>query len=267
MTVHLDKILNATAREDRNGVQLTRIAHLTAINARPDAVHAAALRADGMPRFGDPHPSFPGLRALDIVLEAIDVKQWRATITYREPSPEERGRFVPLGTVSDVEWFSTQVTVDRLYDAEGKRMFHWYAGNPTAITIVGGNVVETRVAGFRAVGVKAERADVQVPSVGARVTIPERTNPRTRQRFIGMTNRGYWSGDPPQTWLFVGLAGRLERGRWINTYEVIYRQDTWLLESVIEFNGAPPSDATLGNGITRFKVYASDNFNQLGFSV
>lgn len=267
MTVQLDQIQNASLRHGAQGVELQRIAHLSNISARPDAVHAAALFAPGMPRYGDPHPSFPELHVVDIALEALDIKQWRATLTYREPSPAERAHFAPLGSVIDVEWFSTQVTVDKLYDANGERMFHWYGGNPTTITLVGGNVVETRIAGGRAIGTKAERADVQIPSVGVRVTLVENTNPRTRQRFIGMTNVGYWSGDPPQTWLFVGLAGRQERRRWINTYELAYRQDTWLLESIIEFNGAPPSDATEGNGITRFKVYPSNNYQRLGFEV
>ena len=59
----------------------------------------------------------------------------------------------------------------------------------------------------------------------------------------------------------------LDRGRWLNTYEVVYRADTWRLRSDIEFNGAPPSDATEGNGIEFFDVYPTANFNNLGFSL
>ncbi len=267
MTVHLDKVDNATVRQDAKGITAVRVAHLSNIGGRPDTVHADALSAAGLPRWGDTHPAFPTLRLLDIVLEAIDTRQWRGILTYREPSAEDRLFLAPLGTVAEVEWFSTQVTVDKLYDAEGNRMFHWYAGSPTSVLSVGGNIVETRMAGLRALAVKAERADVQIPSVGARVTMAEATNPRTRQAYIGATNRGYWSGDPPQTWLFVGLAGRFERDRWINTYELVYRQDTWDLESVIEYNGSPPSDATVGNGITYFRVYQSANYQQLGFEL
>lgn len=265
MSVQLDKIQNASLRHDARGVELTRIAHLSNVSARPDAVHRAALLAPGMPRYGDPHPSFPGLRVVDITLEALDVKQWRAIITYREPSTEELVHAAPAGSVIDVEYFSTQVTVDKLLDANGERMFHWYAGTPITYSIVGGNIVETRAS--RSLGTKAERADVQIPSVGARVTVTENTNPRIRQHFIGKTNRGYWSGDPPETWLFVGLAGREERGRWLNSYEVVYREDGWRLESIIEFNGAPPSDATEGNGRTRFQIYEMANFQQLGFEL
>jgi len=109
---------------------------------------------------------------------------------------------------------------------------------------------------------------VQIPSVGARVIIPEATDPRPRLAFIGRVNNAYWSGYPPRTWVFLGpSSGRKERGRWVNTYELLYRQDTWDLESVIEFNGAPPSDATLGNGIARFRIYDSANFGALGFEL
>lgn len=266
MTVSLDKIRNASIRQTSAGVEATRIAHLTEISGRPDARAQSALGAPGLPRYGDPHPSIPGLRLVDILLSALDVRQWQATLVYRVPSPDELVHAEAPGTVLNVEWFSANVTVDRLFDADGNRMFHWYAGNPESISVTGGNVKVIR-SNTRQLGVKGERADVQIPSVGVRVLMTEATDVRPRRRFIGTTNSSYWSGDPPETWLFSGVAGRLEQGRWLNTYELIYRVDGWRLESVIEFNGAPPSDATEGNGITHFKVYESVNFGGLGFSV
>lgn len=266
MTVQLDKIANASIRHNAAGIEAVRIAHLHEITGPSDRRSYSALTAAGMPRYGDQHPAIPGLRVVDIVLAALDVAQWQATIIYRVPSPDELIHAEPPGTVLDVEWFSANVTVDRLFDADGNRMWHWYSGHPNTTLIIAGNVIETRSLA-RQLGVKAERADVQIPSVGVRVLMTETTDVRTRRGYIGTTNRGYWSGDPPETWLFAGVAGRLERGRWLNTYELIYRSDGWRLQSVVEFNGAPPSDATPGNGIARFKVYQSVNFGALGFSV
>lgn len=266
MSVALDQIANASIRQNAAGIEATRIAHLTEISGRPDARAQTALTAPGMPRYGDPHPAIPDLRVVDVVLTPLDVRQWQATIIYRVPTPEELIHAEPPGTVVDREWFSSNVTVDRLFDADGNRMWHWYAGNPQSVSITGGNVQVVR-SNTRQLGVKADRADVQIPSVGVRVLMTEASDVRSRRGFIGATNAGYWSGDPPETWLFAGVAGRLERGRWLNTYELIYRVDGWRLESVIEFNGAPPSDASVGNGIRRFKVYGMINYAALGFSV
>ena len=266
MSVSLDTIADASVRHDARGVQVIRTALLNNISATPDQVYRAALTAPGMPRYGDVHPAFPELRVVDIALTPIDSRQWRAAITYAEPRPEDRAQFVPVGTVVDVSWYSANVTIDRLYDANGNRMFHWYAGYPESPVINGGNVFLGR-SSQRQVGVKAERADVQIPSVGARVMMAEATDPRNRIAFIGRVNAGWWSGNAPGTWLFVGVSGNLEQSRWINQYDLLYRADTWRLESVIEFNSAPPSDATVGNGIAFFDVYQSANFNQLGFSL
>lgn len=266
MSVALDKIENATVRQDARGIEVTRTAHLRNISAAPDRVAAAALYAPGMPRYGDVHPAFPQLRVVDIALAAIDIKQWRATIVYREPSAQERAHALPLGSVIDVQWFSAQVTEDRLFDANGERMFHYYVGRPETLTIIGGNVRRTRST-TRQIGVKSERASIEVPSLGARVTMVESGDPRSRRGFIGKLNSAFWSSEAPKTWVFAGLSGQYENGRWINQYELLWREDTWRLRSVIEFNASPPSDATEGNGIAYFDVRGLANFNQLGFSL
>lgn len=266
MTATLYQPQGTTVRRDRAGITITETGLLTGISSPPGRHARAALEASGLPRYGSTHPAWPNLLLVDIGLTAIDRRQWRVSLIYREPSPEDRLVLQPPGTVVDVEWYSSNVTVDRLYDANGNRLFHWYSGFPTSLDISGGGVREVR-ATTRQLGVKADRAEVQIPSVGVRVIMTETTDVRERRDFIGTLNSGYWSGDPPHTWLFVGVAGRKDKDRWINTYELIYRSDTWALLSTIEFNGAPPSDGVLGNGIARFQVYDAVNFGALGFSV
>lgn len=85
--------------------------------------------------------------------------------------------------------------------------------------------------------------------------------------FSGTINQGFWSGYPPRTWLLGGIDSRLDRDRWLNSYELFYKPDTWRFRSVVEYYGAPPSDATLGNGIAEFDVYADSNFNSLPFQL
>lgn len=266
MTVELDYLENAEVVHDERGIVARRTGRLSDITGNPEAKPRAALEAVGLPRYGDPHPAWNNLKASTIVLRAIDVKQWQVEIEYREPTANEKALSTPIGEVVEVTWFSTNVTIDVLYDARGRRMFHWYAGYPTSLQISGGRIFETSTGG-RQLGVKAERGSVQIPSVGARVLMAEATDPRKRLGFIGKVNSNFWSGFKPRTWLFAGLAGNLDRGRWLNTYEIIYREDTWRLRSDIEFNGVPPSDASVGNGIRFFDVYPLRNFNNLGFSL
>jgi len=266
MSLQLDLVDQASIRQDASGIEAIRRGLLRDVGGTPVEKPRSALYAAGLPRYGDVYPPIPSLRVADIQLTPIDVKSWTVAVVYREPSATELAHSLPAGSVVDVQWFSSNVTVDRLYDANGNRMFHWYAGFPTTISISGFNVTETR-SPTRQIGVKAERADVQIPSVGARVTMTENQDPRSRLGFIGKVNNNFWSGSAPHTWIMAGLSGAKERDRWINTYELIYRADSWRLRSVIEFNGAPPSDATEGNGITTFEVYAAANFNGLGFSL
>lgn len=266
MSLQLDLVEQATIRQDASGIEAVRRGLLREVGGAAKERQRSALNAPGLPRYGDVYEPIPELRVVDIQLTPFDVASWNVTVIYRVPTPTERAHILPLGSVVDVQWFSANATVDRLYDANGQRMFHWYAGNPTSLTIQSGNVVEVR-SNTRQIGVKAERGEVPVPSAGARVTLTEASDPRTRLGFIGKVNAGYWSGNPPKTWFFANLSGARERDRWINTYELLYRADTWRLRSDIEFNGAPPSDASEGNGIQFFNVFESANFNALGFSL
>lgn len=267
MTIKRYIVNGTTVRQDARGISVTESGLLTDISGPAERRSRAAIEASGLPRYGARHTAWPALRLADIILTALDSRQWSVSLVYREPLLAERLQMAAVGTVVDVEWFSANVTVSRLYDAAGNRMFHWYAGKPTTLVVTEGRVIERRTTTTQ-LGVKAERADVQIASIGARVTMVESVDPRSRLGFIGRINSDHWSGAAPGTWLFVGpSSGRREQGRWSNGYELLYRQDTWALESVIEFNGAPPSDATLGNGIQRFQVYGSKNFSNLGFSL
>lgn len=267
MTVKLYQPGGSTVRRDRSGIAAVETGMLTDITALEGRHGRSALEASGLPRYGDAHPAWPDLKLVDIILTATDSKQWRAQLTYREPSPEDLIAMEPSGTVTDVEWFAANVTVSKLYDAHGNRMFHYYSGRPTTLSISGGTLIEQPTLTTQ-LGVKSERADVQIPSIGVRVTMVEDADPRSKIEFVGKINSSRWSGEDKHKWLFVGPAnGALEHGRWTNSYELLFRTDGWDLESVIEFNGAPPSDATVGNGIAIFQIYEAKSFSNIGFEL
>ncbi len=267
MSIVLDRPENATVRHDRNGITITRKALISEVGGPPDRRARAALETPQLPRYGDSHPAYPQLRVSDVVLRPIDVKQWDATIIYREPRPEELAHMEPVGRVIDVQWFSTIVTEEKVIDANGRRMLHIYSGWPEVPTVSAGRLTLRRSSG-RLTAWKSERAEIQIPAIGVRVLIVEAGDPSNKLGFVSRVNSGFWSGYLPKTWLFVGpVSGSEERGRWLNTYELLYRPDTWRLESIVDVQGAPPSNATEGNGIEYFDIYEAVSFGALGFSI
>ncbi len=267
MTVHLDYIANAGVRHDAQGVTVTRKGRISEIGGTVVGRSRAALHAPGLPRYGDTHPDWPDLRVVDVVLVPIDTKQWDVTIIYREPGPEQLAHMEPIGRVIDVQWFASNVTVERSLDANGERMVHVYSGWPEVPTVIAGRQTFRRSTAL-VTAWKAETAEIQLPAVGVRVLIAESRDPSSRLDYVSKVNGGYWSGYAPGTWLFVGpISGVLERGRWLNTYELLHRPDTWRLHSVVEVYGAPASNATEGNGIRSFDVFADANFGQIGFTL
>jgi len=266
MTLILDIVDGATVRQTAAGVEAIRRARITGAKGPATERARLAFETPGLPRYGDAHPSIAGLRVVDINLEAVDTEQWEATITYRVPDPNELATMEPAGTVIDREWFSTTITEEIVQDINGGRLYHWYAGNPLTPLIIGSGIKWARSASPQFVW-KNESAEVQRPSVGARVVITSAASLKAFIALGGTINGGWWSGYPPRTWLIGGVQSRWERTRWVNTWELLYNPDTWRFRSVVEYFGAPPDDAIEGNGIALFDVYRDENFNRLGFEL
>lgn len=268
MTVQLEQIADATVRQDGSGVQVVRRARLTGITGPAGLRQRAALEATGLPRYGDRHPAWPELRVVDVALSPIDVAQWDAAITYRVPDANELAHMESTGTVIDRTWFAVTVSEELVTDINGERLYHWYKGNPLQPSILAGGIGGIRWSRATTQLLwKNEAAEVQRPSIGVRVTVSESSSIEDRLSFSGSINGAYWSGYAPKTWLIGGMESRWDRDRWLNTYELFYKADTWRFESRVEYFGAPPDDATVGNGIAFFDVYPQENFNRLPFGL
>lgn len=267
MTVRLDFVEDATVTQDAGGIQAIRRARITGIAGPATLRQRQALDAPGLPRFGDPHPAWGDLKVVAIQVDPVDVQTFDAQITYRVPTPQELAHMGAGGTVIDRQWFAVTVTEELNQDVNGERLYHWYTGNPVAPSIVAGSGVVFQRSLAKVLVWKNELAEVQRPSVGARIIMSDRQSVQGLLDFSGTINQAFWSGFPPQTWLIGGIDSRLDRDRWINSFELFYKPDTWKFRSVVEYFGAPPSDATLGNGIADFDVYQSANFNRLPFQL
>lgn len=265
MSVQLNLIEDATVRQDANGLFATRRALIRGVRGPADERPRRALEATGLPRYGDPHPAWGELKLSDIQLTPVDAETWEARLSYREPSAGDLVNMVAPGSVIDRNWFALTVTEELVQDINGERLYHFYTGSPLTPTIIGNGVVFQRTA--NQLVWKNERAEVQRPSIGVRVTISDIRTIERLLEFAGTVNEGTWSGYPAQTWLIGGMDSRREGNRWINTIEFFYRPETWKFKSVLEYFGAPPDDATEGNGIEFFDVYRAKNFNRLGFGL
>lgn len=267
MTVKLDKVQDAQVRQDYQGVEATRRARITGIQGTPNRRQRAALEAAGLPRYGDPHPAWPELRLVEINLAPVDVSQWDATLIYRHPSPEEKREFKPLGSVVDRSWFATTVTEEVNFDIRGGTLWHYYTGFPIQPKLINGRFVGFGPTAARQLAIKNDRATVQKPSVGVRITITEAESIQRRLEYIGTINAAPWAGYPAKTWMLGGVDSRKDTGRWQNIYTVYYNRDTWRFKSTVDWAGTVPSDVTEGNGIALFDVYPESNWALLGFSL
>lgn len=264
MTVKLDKVQDASIRQDVNGITVVRHASLSGITGPAHLRQRSALMAPGLPRFGDPHPAFPRIKVVDIDISPIDVDRFEAQITYREPTETEKVGFLPDGSVVERTWFAVTVTEERAFDADGDPMYHFYTGYPIAPQIIGGSVFYAPTTS-RQIAVKAERASVQTPSVGQRVKLVEAHSAEQRLGYFGHVNKSRWGKYPAKTWLLGGLDSRMEQGRWQNEYLLYYNRESWRFKSTVDWAGTVPSDVTEGNGIAYFDVYPTANFSQIGF--
>ena len=268
MRVELDYVQGATVRQNANGIEVVRRARISELAGPKVLRQREALDAVGLPRYGDRHPAWGDLRVVEIDLTSLDVGQFEAQITYRYPSPTELAHMESVGTVIDRQWFAVTVTEAKTTDINGDALRNFYYGDPLTPNISAGRLRLTKL--FGQLAIKADNAEIQRPSIGARVTMSEADSiaPLLTQGFgQGGINLGRWSGYPPKTWLVGGMDSQWERDRWVNTYELFYKPDTWQFRSTVEWYGAPPSDATVGNGIQIFDVYPTVNFNQLPFTL
>lgn len=255
--------------QDENGTT-DQLEFIVDVSSRdPYRARADALRANGVPQYGQAHPVFPELRvtAIEVVARTSRTDQRIVRVTYSKPragAGDRTGRYGPMSWSAGTR----TITDTARHDAAGRLMWVFYGGVPQ-LEIASIQTGESYIGGYgggafvRAARVHTAEVDrALLTLVGTRW---ERDDPMRKARdFRTVVNSDRVLGlFPPATLFAEGIAYRPdEAGGWMVDYAMSYNPDTWRSRGDIKLYGQTPLDATEGNGYQRFDVYPLVPFSQ-----
>ena len=261
----IDVVEGGTLSETQDGYEVVRVAWVDSLSGRADERLYNAVRAAGVPRYGDPHPSIPNLRVVQRSA-AFEGGNDRVvvTLTYRVPQANEGPPSDPTGNTqpgivrvgSTVQGGTTQKDV-----------------NGNAITVRHVFPADHEDPEF-AGRIITQGADVElsIPQLVLTETRKETGTPANTARvYVGKVNQFACFGGAARTWLCTRIEGTTNDGgvTYEVTYEFQYAEQTW--DAVVVFrnpNTQRPVDAPEeGEGIKTVQVYRVANFAALGLSL
>lgn len=272
MTTVADIIESSLFSMTANGPEATRVFAVSDIGGDAPGRAYQATQVPGVPRYGDAHPSIPGIIVTSVraaPASAQSTRQYLVSVQYSTPSDIEQ--VVATGENGPVSIeLSTTVTEEQTrFDINGDLMSVTYSG-PATIKSINPYTGEdsTVTANIRAYGYYP-LTTYQVPRLQVSAKRIEPAIPRDAAgRFIASVNLRAWNGFPPKTWLCVGVNSQpSESGDTHQVqYDFLYAPETWRNRLVFKYLEQIPEQATFGNGIEEYDVYKAEDFNDLGVS-
>jgi len=256
-----DLVKGSGLTDDKDGFVFTRMYAVTGQTGDRDAKLYLALREDGIPQRGDPHPTIPGLFADHRTAEPRGASTVWVTIIYRAlqaPNLPPDDKAEPEITVG-----STVQTIITRKDNAGKDLKVNYDG------LYRKDQQKKKIASV----------DLQFPVTIVSLKRREKEQPKFKSlRHVGTVNRTSIFGAPARTWLCAGITGISDDGG--DSYEVLYEFHynaiTWdvLISWFDDDTGLPPNDATLGEpkpndtppkagGQRKVRIYNETEFRDL----
>lgn len=245
-----------------DGITAVRAFRVDALDGDRFTRAASVLELGGIPRYGEPHPTIPGILCLNVEVEMSDVRQALVTCTYRRPTPRDApddGGGDDPGATSALEIGATVQTAKTNLDANGNLMIVSYvpSSGPVIARSQGGTV------------------DIQIPSPVLSVSRRETVAPwLDALKYVGRTNRFRWNRGEERTWLCTSIRGTTDDGgvTYQTAREFAYKEETW--DATVVYTdpktGKPPSDvADFVNrefAIRKFQVYGTEDFAPMRIS-
>lgn len=242
----IDHVEGSSLTLTSEGYEAQRSARVSGLaGSAPDRLHAA-LKAHGMPRIGDPHPSIPDLRVVKVAVEPDSPTDATVKITYRSPQGSHAGR-------STVEIGASVANTTVMEDMAGNRITVAYS--PT------GKAEDLRT--------QTTRVSRLAPQTTLQITRVELTSPLDKaRRFIGGVNQTAVFDGPAGTWLCVAITGNSADGG--NSYSVTYKfqfdPEGWqpTVAYIDPGTRQPPTDLVKGVGSKTVHIYPELEFKELG---
>lgn len=290
MTVIKELLSHAAASDSGTDTTTTRGFHVSNIPGPPEGKPIEAMKAVGIPRLGDPHPTAGFLFATDRTSRMIDVDQCEIVVQYKIPKPSEGDPSPGLGGGVEGPVPGTQETDGGTISVGATATpVQTYRDRNGSLMRVGSIIEKEKQVTDPNTGVKAKQtvqeATIQIrqaeylnPLVVMRVERTESGSPeQVARRFVGTVNSaplGIGSSglrkDDPRTWLCTRIDGTSNDGgqTYHVTYEFQYNPASYDFHAVFinPETGQPQFDPDFitGEEEQNYRVYDEADFNDLG---
>ncbi len=224
----IDLIDGADLQVTDRGVRVTRVMHVSGLRNQDDMTLYMALFAKGMPQYGMPHPSIPGIFVSNIQSRpdgSCNTKA-RVTVTYGAPETDSYNFFDNYPDEDQTPSIEVTSTI------QAKRTNrHMGREEKEPITVTRNWLVPAGEGPPQAMS-EEQGAEVEYmePQLMVRYRRRENQSPGNNARhFVGKVNSTSVFGDPPRFWMCTRIDGISDDGG--QTYNVTYEfqrnRDTW----------------------------------------
>lgn len=280
MTTHADLIDSGSLRETAGGITAVTEYLVSGVTGGADTLRSNALQATGVPRLGDPHPSISGISVIEreVVPVSGSPSKWKIRIIFESPALSDFGGDAGAIDVSSpyskMAWSGSvrSESEEVSTDADGNTLLVTYRGRPVLDSLdpYSGNVT-TGTPYVYARYSFVHSAEIERPLMTLTGSRWERDDPERRSAASqGHTNLVAWRGYEPETMLIreISFDPNPQIGGWDVRYVLVYDPRTWRTERTFRIGThigfQTPQDATIGNGIERFKMFPTAAFSALG---
>ena len=240
---------------DADGWHANRAYIVDQIQGQAHQIGYLALTANGLPRYGEPHPSIP-----KIVCQQIRISKWMSPsqVTVTASYGPVTGRTRVLGAPALIRYGAGVIEVDTNRDV---------AGDLITVTYDHDRLQTTSAAGDKRTQTGLVRK--QIPSMTFEITQVENRSPQNKQSYVGKLNKNMWLGFAARSLLCVGIGGESSDGGL--TYNISYQfkylgvdADPEIAYQNPDDDNRVPTDVVDGLGIKRVVIYESADFSHLG---
>ncbi len=280
MTVRADLINSGELIETSDGVRQTIVYLVEGVTGQEHDRRWNALKANGLPRQGEPHKIIPGIRVVERRVSPVtdSPSKFEVAVTWAPPSEQDLQGAPQFLSTSDgaggnngirgpTTWTGRPgtATVKTTVDANGSPMLINYRGQPsisvlnlsqyTAVTQAWANYFAARALA------SAEKSITTISFTGSRW---ERDTPEAVAiAFGGFVNSSRFRAFPERTVLSTGIGWAPAHGGGYRVdYNFTYSPEGWDYTEVIKIEGRIPVDLQPDNGKRTFRLYGIDDFRK-----
>ena len=275
-----EDLIGSSASHSAEGLEITRVFHVTNIPGNPSAKASFALTASKIPNLGDPHPTEGNLWATNRSVSFIDSDNARVTVNYRIPI-FAKGQTPPGGVgqpnvatnPGQINVGASVTTRESILDRLGDPITVAHNVMLPEVQPVGfvgpPQLVPTRVEQVRSIS-------VMHPQTVLRVQRVENGSPDVKARiYVGTVNKkgvGKNKLDGPRKWLCTRIDGISNDGgtTYNVTYEFQHNFAQWLAlaEWIDPETGLPVpfKDRNTNEESLLYQVYREEDFNALNIA-